>query len=1382
MASQYPDRMELLGKENYETWKIHMESILIMNDAWEYVSGEKTKPEEVRGNAETTEAVRLWEKEDKKAKAKILLAIKASELKQVKDCVTSRDVWQKLKSIYQSSGPARKATMLKQLARHKMGDNEDARDHLRKFFDTTDKLREMDINIPLDLLSVLLMNSLPSSFENFRCAIESRDELPNPETLRVKIIEEFDARKEDTGDTTTRAMLVKGQNARQSTSRRNYSKSKEPLKGESKSKREPFKFKCYRCGKNGHKARDCKEPEKNNDDANTVEAASLCAIPQALNMNKVLDEDYWCLDSGCTAHMCNDKIISLEEVHESGDARVNLACKETSAPILGKGQVTILTKMKGRTNKLSVRDVLRVPELRTNLLSVGKITDRGYRVIFDKSKAEVIDNVNRSILTAHRKDGLYYIRDSRNQQETSVNLVNEVKNFDTVELWHRKMGHLNIQDLVRSHRDKCIKGMNLRDINEDFQCEICISSKMTRMPFPKSSTQATKILEIIHSDICGPMRVESNGKARYVATFIDDYSRWCEIRLLKRKNEVLNAFKDFKAMAENRHGKRILYLQTDNGKEYRNEAFDAFLRENGISRRLTVTHTPEQNGVAERRNRTLLDMTRCLLMQSQLPESFWGEAINTANYIRNRCPSKSLKGRTAFERWTGSIPDVSHFEPFGTKVYTLNRDPTKGKLDSRSVKGILVGYSEESKGFRIWLPDKKRVDVARDVRFVKNHGDQPRLRTYDDILLKEDDKDEEREENEVIFFPSTHTNIDISGDEAAQSESDSDESQHEIEPEEHNARDEQRRGPGRPKILRTGLRGRPRKQYHIQDAANLAEEELFLAEISLVDAMRGEQSGEWIQAITTEMKSILKNETWTITDRPADRNIIGSRIVLRNKYKQDGTIERRKARIVAKGFAQRPGIDFKESFAPVARLGSIRAIIALAAEKEMKVHHFDVATAFLNGKLDEEVYMEIPEYTTEALREIVSTKHTDDVIRRKASKMLKQLEGGDKVCLLKKAIYGLRQAGRCWNDRIDKEVREFGARKSTADSCVYIKGNGDDLMIIALYVDDILVASKSEKQISNFGRFLASKFELTCLGKIKHCLGMEFLSKNGEISIKQSGYIRDILERFGMAESKKVSTPLEPGINLMKSEGESNSEERSIPYRELIGALMYWSVCTRPDISYAVSYLSQFSNRYKREHWIAAKRVLRYLSGTQELGLTYKKTGKSILGFVDADWANCPNDRKSYTGYAFILGGCPISWESRKQRTVALSSTEAEYMALSEASKEGVYLRHFLSDLGFESLTQVCIKCDNNGARKLAENPVFHGRSKHIDVRHHFVREVLKNEELVIEYASTNEMAADILTKGVSKQKHMKCLELLGILKKTESVNETSPNRGGVLD
>jgi len=310
-------------------------------------------------------------------------------------------------------------------------------------------------------------------------------------------------------------------------------------------------------------------------------------------------------------------------------------------------------------------------------------------VTFDSTKATVTDSDNRAVLTAYRRGGLYYLRRKTGDRDPTVNLANNADPMENVMRWHRRMGHLNIRDLIKCHEDKSVCGTDLKKVNREFVCEICVRGKMTKTPFPKNEPRNSEILEIIHSDVCGPMRTESNGGARYLVTFIDDYSRWCEIHLLRRKDEVLAAFKDFKMKVENYHSRKIKFLQTDNGKEYCNTEFDNFLRENGIQRRLTVTHTPEQNGVAERRNRTLLDTTRCLLIDSGLSQSFWGEAISTANYLRNRCPSSSLKGKTPFEKWNNRVPDVSHLRPFGTEVFTVDRDSTKGKLDPRSKKDIL---------------------------------------------------------------------------------------------------------------------------------------------------------------------------------------------------------------------------------------------------------------------------------------------------------------------------------------------------------------------------------------------------------------------------------------------------------------------------------------------------------------------------------------------------------------------------------------------------------------------------------------------------------------------------------------------------------------------
>jgi hypothetical protein len=336
---------------------------------------------------------------------------------------------------------------------------------------------------------------------------------------------------------------------------------------------------------------------------------------------------------------------------------------------------------------------------------------------------------------------------------------------------------------------------------------------------------------------------------------------------------------------------------------------------------------------------------------------------------------------------------------------------------------------------------------------------------------------------------------------------------------------------------------------------------------------------------------------------------------------------------VAQGFSQRPGVHFKETFAPVARLSSIRLLASIAAQYDMNIRQFDVTCAYLNGELEEEIFMEPPKYLLQVLEMIQSEE--DREVGDKARKMLKQLREGDHVCLLKKSLYGLRQAGRSWYAKLDGILRRFGAVPTKADPCVYQIGTGEDSTLIAIYVDDIIVASRDPRMADRLFNCLSQKFETSDLGEIGYCLGMEFNRSLGAINILQTGYINELLKRFGMFDSKPVCAPLDPGVKLLKSE---EPPDENLPYRELVGALTYLSTATRPDISFAVSYLGQFNNCYGKPHWTAAKRVLRYLKGTTKLGLTFFKKSQFLEGFVDADWGNCPNDRKSFTGYVFMLG------------------------------------------------------------------------------------------------------------------------------------------------
>lgn len=444
-------------------------------------------------------------------------------------------------------------------------------------------------------------------------------------------------------------------------------------------------------------------------------------------------------------------------------------------------------------------------------------------------------------------------------------------------------------------------------------------------------------------------------------------------------------------------------------------------------------------------------------------------------------------------------------------------------------------------------------------------------------------------------------------------------------------------------------------------------------------------------------------------------------------------------------------------------MSSIRLLMALAAQQDMHIRHLDITTAYLNGDIKEELFMEPPQLLEDALRSILTDRFCDKITKRKASVMLEELQIGNKVCLLKKALYGLRQAGRSWYTKLDESLRKLGAEPTKSDPCVYRLKELVGFSYILIYVDDIVVISKEIKRSEEIKSKLARDFDLKDSGDIKYCLGMEFSRGNGGIFISQRGCIKDILRRFGMEDSKTVCTPMDINTKLNKPNHEADEEVQKLPYRELVGSLMYLAVSTRPDIAHVVSYLSQFNENYDKEHWTAAKRVLKYLKGTIDKGIEFERSSTPLAGFVDSDWGNCLMDRRSYTGYIFLLSGGPISWDSKKQRTVALSSTEAEYMALTEATKEAIYLNEFLIELGFEQLTDGVLFNDNIGAKKLAENSTYHARSKHIDIRHHFVREALRDHKIVIRHLPTEEMPADMMTKALPKGKHLKCLGLCGL-------------------
>lgn len=391
-----------------------------------------------------------------------------------------------------------------------------------------------------------------------------------------------------------------------------------------------------------------------------------------------------------------------------------------------------------------------------------------------------------------------------------------------------------------------------------------------------------------------------------------------------------------------------------------------------------------------------------------------------------------------------------------------------------------------------------------------------------------------------------------------------------------------------------------------------------------------------------EVKSHLEYGTWEIVSRPQDRPIIDSKIVLKNKLNPDGSVERRKARIVARGFTQRPGFDFNETFALVVRLKSVRLMIALAAGLGVKIHQLDVTTAYLNSKIDEELYMELPEMSRQAIKEIVKTERRDSIIYKRASEILETIKNGDVVCRLKKAIYSLKQSGRLWYEKLVKILEQSGFKPTASNPCMFQARKNDKFILITVYVDDMLIFSNDEKGLEHAKRGIMKELKIKDLGEAKFCLGIE-IEQDENIIIKQRKYILEILERFEMSDCNPQKTLSSPGVKHIVSPTEIHEQTRDKrPYRELIGSLMYLAVATRPDIAHMVSVLAQFNENSSDKHWGASKRILKYVKGTADYGLVYKSPLETMKGYVNADWANDPNSRKSYTRYVFLLGGAAI--------------------------------------------------------------------------------------------------------------------------------------------
>ena len=789
-------------------------------------------------------------------------------------------------------------------------------------------------------------------------------------------------------------------------------------------------------------------------------------------------------------------------------------------------------------------------------------------------------------------------------------------------------------------------------------------------------------------------------------------------------------------------------------------------------------HTSQQNGVAERHIGAVMDAARSMRLAASLPANMWGEACKTAVYARNRSPVSTVDGRTPFEAFTGKKPVVKHLRRFGCLGYALNPVKGRDKLAARGIPCTFLGYSDNTAGYRLWDNTAHKVITSRSVAWDEEkmgHGVTGVAGKGGNI--------------ETLYFPTTiDVNFHLDSDEPIdtinkeQKTVSSQSTAAIINPPTHPATQPKagRRKDAMERLhrqignrLRSGIADTTASPYAAHPDAEDTETDpidllplssLLLGEANFAlltndptsyqEAISRPDGDKWAAALEAELKSLEKAGTFSIVPRPIDRNVIGCKTVWKVKLGSQGEVIKYKARIVAKGYAQKHGVDYEETYAPVVRYSSLRMIIALCAHYDWELHHMDVKSAYLNGDLEEEIYMHLP----------------DGVQRKKGQE--------DWVCRLHKALYGLKQAGRTWHSKIDATFKSRGFTSLPSDQCVYMRRLGILIVIIALYVDDIILASSNLPELNKLKAELSAAYEMEDLGEARYILGIE-INRNRQartITITQSAYTKAVAEKHldlgpdAEMTDGSVATPMSAEVRHVKAAGDHQANSRSIKaYQSAIGSIMFAMLCTRPDIAFSVAVLSKYAHNPTPAHHDGVTRVLQYLKDTPLLGLTY--TGEpsitdepQLLGYCDADWAADRDDRKSTTAYVFMLCGGPISWQSKKQTTVALSTVEAEYMAVTSAAKEALWWRTQLSGLGFDVSQPTTLHSDSKGSISLSKNPEHHANTKHIDLRYHFIRDHVANQRTIhLQYINTTAMTADVLTKALSRDKHRAALELLGM-------------------
>ncbi|KAH9670424.1 hypothetical protein KPL70_016984 [Citrus sinensis] len=1140
-----------------------------------------------------------WNEVDGNAISDLHLALVDGVLSSVAEKNTAKEIWDTLTKLYEAKSLHNKIFLKRKLYTLRMAEFTMVTDHINTLKTLFSQLTTLGYNIEENERAELLLQSLLDLYDQLIINLTNNNPVDSLvfDDVAASVLNEESRRKNKENRQASSQQAEALSVMRGRSTKRGPSGSQNHGRLKSRSKKN---VKCYNCGKKGHVKKECwsnqkrregKEPESSNAQGCVASTSDdgeiLYSEATTVSEGRKRLSDVWLIDSGATWHMTSMRewfhkyeLILGGSVYMGDDHALEIA-----------GIGTIKIKIFDGTIR-TIGEVRHVNGLKKNLLSLGQIDSHGYKTHVENGIMKIVKGAL-VLMKAEKIGANLFMLKGETLQEADACVTSNGE--ESTMMWHLKLGHMSEQGLK-------------------------ILSERKLLPGLKSESP----------DI-------SMGGAKYMVTFIDDYSRRCWVYPIKKKSDVFSVFKEYKARVELESSKKIKCLRTDNGGEYTDGEFLAFCKEEGIQRQFTVAYTPQQNGVAKRMNRTLTERIRVMLKTAGLPNSFWAEAAKTACYIVNRSPSTAIGLKTAMEMWTGKPADYSYLHAFGCPVYVMYNAQERTKLDPKSRICIFLGYADGVKGYRLWDPTAHKIVISRDVIFIE---DQLQMRVEDDSSVKE------KSETIPVYMENNPEDSDSS--EAAPEHE-------EQEPVESEA----------PEVRRSTRERRP-PTWHSEYVIEINVAYCLLTEdeepSTFHEALNSSDVALWMTTMQEAIEALHKNKTWELVPLPRGRKAIGNKWVYKIKRDGNDQVERYRARLVVKGYAQKEGIDFNEIFSPVVRLTTVSIVLT---------------------------------------------------------------------------IYN----------------------RLSSDHCAYYKRFEDnDFIILLLYVDDMLVAGPNKDRIQELKAQLAREFEMKDLGPANKILRMQIHRdrNNRKIWLSQKNYLKKILRRFNMQDCKSNSTPLPVNFKLSSSMCPSNEAEwkemSRVPYASAVGSLMFAMICIRPDIAQAVGAVSRYMVNPGREHWIAVKRILRYIRGTSDVALCYGGSEFTVRGYVDSDFAGDLDKRKSTTSYVFTLAGAAISWVSKLQIVVALSTTEAEYMATTQACKEAIWIQRLLEELGHKQ-QKIPVFCDGQSALHIARNPAFHSRTKHIGVQYHFVREVVEDGSVDLQKIHTKENLADVLTKPINTDK-----------------------------